>query len=96
MHLYETRYNNLLNGAAPVNFSCCEANMMEHFISLGADDHRFELNPDHITAFRIDGSEVTLYLLNGQCLALTSEESKKFIELFNKGREKKKIGLSPY
>lgn len=69
---------------------------MEHFLSLGTEDRRFELNPDHISGFRIEREEVTLYLLNGQAFALTAEESKKFIEFLNKSRQKKRIGLSPY
>jgi hypothetical protein len=69
---------------------------MEHFISLGSNEDRLEINPDHITGYRFQGTGVTLYLLNGQSLALTAEEANRFKEVVEKTREKRKIGLSPF
>jgi hypothetical protein len=68
---------------------------MEHFLALGSEDHRLDVNPDHISAFRIEKNEATVYLLSGEVMALTAEESKRFIDIVNKTKEKRKIGLGP-
>jgi hypothetical protein len=68
---------------------------MEHFLNLGSEEHRLDINPDHISAFRIERGEATLYLLSGEVMALTAEESKRFIEIVDKTKVKRKIGLGP-